>query len=248
VPVDHETIRLLETIADRAWPPAEVVTHDGWQLRASGPGIGRRVNSAAPIADGTLALEEKVAAAEAFYRERGLPPTFKLTEASRPEGLEAFLSERGYRVDAPVLILTRKLGPAPNAGPGLPQDPSPDWLAANAAVPSHYGAAPAAFLELLARIESPAAFAALPHKGVTAAIGMAVADAGWVGLFEIGTVPQHRRRGLATRVVDLLLAWGAAQGADAAYLQVMDANAPARGLYARLGFTEAYRYWYRVAD
>jgi ribosomal protein S18 acetylase RimI-like enzyme len=67
-----------------------------------------------------------------------------------------------------------------------------------------------------------------------------------VGLFEIGTLPSRRRRGLATAVVERLLAWGERQGARAAYLQVMGVNAPARALYARLGFTEAYRYWYRV--
>jgi ribosomal protein S18 acetylase RimI-like enzyme len=75
-----------------------------------------------------------------------------------------------------------------------------------------------------------------------------VADGDWVGLFEIGTVPHRRRRGLASDLVHRLLAWGAGRGAEAAYLQVMEANAPARALYAGLGFTEAYRYWYRVGE
>ncbi len=48
-------------------------------------------------------------------------------------------------------------------------------------------------------------------------------------------------------VVGSLLAWGAGQGARAAYLQVMEENLPARALYVRHGFAAAYRYWYRVA-
>jgi GNAT superfamily N-acetyltransferase len=247
MPLGPAAIRDLEAIADRAWPPAEVVTHDGWELRATGPGIGRRVNSAAPLDDGALPLEEKVAAAEAFYRDRSLAPTFKLTAASRPGGLEAFLTARGYRVDAPVLILTRSFDAPAASTPALPSSPSGDWLAANAAVPSHYGAAPEAFLALLGRIRQPQGFATLDDEGRPAAIGMAVADGPWVGLFEIGTLPERRRRGLAAAVVEDLLAWGAGQGAERAYLQVMEANSPARALYARLGFEEAYRYWYRVA-
>jgi ribosomal protein S18 acetylase RimI-like enzyme len=35
--------------------------------------------------------------------------------------------------------------------------------------------------------------------------------------------------------------------AEVAYLQVEESNAPAIGLYGRLGFTEAYRYCHRVA-
>ena len=118
MPPDPALIRDLEAVADRAWPPAEVARHDGWELRATGPGIGRRVNSAAPLDDGALPLTNKVAVVEAFYAKRGLVPIIKLTTASRPEGLEAFLTARGYRLDAPVLILTRSLDSPGTASPG----------------------------------------------------------------------------------------------------------------------------------
>ena len=125
MPADLELIRHLEAAADRAWPPAEVRAHDGWELRAAGPGIGRRVNSVAPLDAGLLPLEPKVVAAEAFYRERGLPPTFKLTAAAQPDGLEDFLVGRGYRVDAPVSHSHPVAGALCRADPLPAGDPIP---------------------------------------------------------------------------------------------------------------------------
>ena len=40
---------------------------------------------------------------------------------------------------------------------------------------------------------------------------------------------------------------GDCNGARHAYLQVVEANQPARTLYHALGFCDLYRYWYRVA-
>jgi ribosomal protein S18 acetylase RimI-like enzyme len=248
VRLSHDGIRRLEAVADRAWPPAEVAPCDGWELRATGPRIGRRVNSVATTAHGALPLAERLSLAEDFYRQRGLAPTFKLTAASLPTGLDGALAAAGYRLDAPVSVRTRAL-PArlPTVPASLAAQPTAEWRRVNAAAGEHYGAAPRFFLELIARIRAPLCFATVEDQEETAAAGMAVAEEGWVGLFEIGTHPSHRRRGGGRQVVSALLAWGAEQGASRAYLQVMPANTPALALYRSLGFEEAYRYWYRVA-
>ena len=47
-------------------------------------------------------------------------------------------------------------------------------------------------------------------------------------------------------IVTELMAWGRAQGAARAYLQVREENEVARALYRSLGFSDAYRYTHRV--
>ncbi|MFC5177422.1 GNAT family N-acetyltransferase [Nocardioides taihuensis] len=88
------------------------------------------------------------------------------------------------------------------------------------------------------------------HPGVVEArlgdlaSGIAAYDEDWVGFRSIEVRPEARRRRLGLAVMDALLDWGAEQGATTAYLQVLADNAPARALYAGLGFTthHAYRY------
>ncbi|CAA9415697.1 MAG: hypothetical protein AVDCRST_MAG35-1693, partial [uncultured Quadrisphaera sp.] len=51
----------------------------------------------------------------------------------------------------------------------------------------------------------------------------------------------------ASALAAALLRWGAGLGAEAAHVQVLDDDAPARALWARAGFTDhhRYRYWHR---
>jgi ribosomal protein S18 acetylase RimI-like enzyme len=100
--------------------------------------------------------------------------------------------------------------------------------------------------QMLHAIVSATAFAAIRHEDEVISCGFAVAQDGYVGFYDIVTDPRYRRRGLGEQLMAGLMRWGQAQGATTAYLQVMMNNPPALALYAKLGFDEAYRYWYRV--
>ncbi len=99
---------------------------------------------------------------------------------------------------------------------------------------------------ILANIVPAHAYASIAADGCIVATGLGVAQTGCIGLYDIVTDPAYRGRGFGGQIVAGLLAWGAAHGATTAYLQVMLNNPPALRLYARLGFAEYYRYWYRV--
>ncbi len=58
----------------------------------------------------------------------------------------------------------------------------------------------------------------------------------------------HRGRGLGRALVDSLLAWAAAEGADRAFLQVDRTNAVASSLYASQGFAEVCGYKTMIKD
>ena len=68
---------------------------------------------------------------------------------------------------------------------------------------------------------------------------------GWLGVFAMGVLVDHRRRGLGRQVLVAHGAWGASLGASRAYLQVEVGNTAARSLYAEAGLEPAYddSYW-----
>jgi len=84
--------------------------------------------------------------------------------------------------------------------------------------------------------------------GQVQACGQFAREAGLVGLYDIFTAPAARGRGLARALCARLLALARDEGARTAYLQVDAANAPARKVYARLGFQDAYTYHYRSIE
>jgi ribosomal protein S18 acetylase RimI-like enzyme len=82
--------------------------------------------------------------------------------------------------------------------------------------------------------------------GAPLAVGLGVAEDGWLGIFCLATTPAVRRRGLASALVDHLERWGATRGARRVYLQVEADNEPALRFYARRGFHVAHSYHYRT--
>ena len=71
------------------------------------------------------------------------------------------------------------------------------------------------------------------------AIGRVAADEGEI--LNVAVQPEWRRRGIARRLVEGLLAVLAAAGARQVYLEVRESNVAARQLYAAFGFGEVGR-------
>jgi len=263
----------LEEISLNAWPALQTVVYDGWLLRFA-EGYTRRANSVNPLYPSTLDLDEKLAFCEELYRGRGLPVIVKLTGAAQPPGLDAALKARGYYLDAPTAVqlldLERAdLPPAPGppsllGTPGAPPTPNdagppsllgtpdveealtPAWLEAYGRLSGLSEHNRSILPRILANIVPSHGYASVSIEGRIVATGLGILQSGWLGLYDIVTDPLSRGRGYGGQVVASLLRWGRARGATMAYLQVMLDNDPALRLYARLGFREYYRYWYRV--
>jgi len=239
-------IRTLEELAINGWPAIHTAFYDGWILRAA-EGYTRRANSVAPLYPSSVPLHDKLLQCESFYREFGLPAIFKLTTAALPSNLDTALADRGYELQAPTSVCTLSLAnlitPPPvnlYASPAL----SDRWLEAFCRLGSVDAGRRAAAAGILSQIEG--LFAGILQDDALVAVGLAVRDREFIGLCDIVTAAGLRRQGLGAALVQSLLHWGKQNGAATAWLQVMGDNLPAQRLYDRLGFREAYQYWYRV--
>jgi N-acetylglutamate synthase len=248
--MEKEIIRRIEELSANAWPGFETLLLDGWVARIA-DGYTRRANSVLPLYPGISEAEGRIAACEMFYRRRGLPVIFKMTEASQPEGLDDLLALRGYRAEAQTSVQLLDL----NAWKGperieseLRPAPGADWQAAFARMGGMKPAHQPTHTRILASIQPACCYAALLAGEGIAACGLAVLQDGAVGLFDILVDANMRRKGYGEIIVRDLLAWAQRQGAQTGYLQVMLNNPPALNLYAKMGYRPVYTYWYRVKE
>lgn len=240
--------RHLEPVADRAWPARHSAALGGWRLNAS-DGWSLRINACWPLGEPDRPVDEAIAAAEAFYAARGLPARFKLADgAVVPANLSEHLRARGYYPTHGTVVMTGAAVGQADPAASLSSAPDPAFEAVFVASAAGNAADARERLDALSRIPAPARFARLDLDGQTAALGAIAVDGEWVGIFGMRTAPGHRRKGLARRILRVLLNEAQALGARRAYLQVEADNAPAIALYAGLGFTPAYGYRYWVAE
>ena len=99
---------------------------------------------------------------------------------------------------------------------------------------------------MLGAVIPTSTLAHIEEDGRPVAFGMAVVERGTVGFFEMLTLPEVRRHGFATAIVESLLVWAREHGACKATLQVVAANSPCQALYERFGLSTLYDYRYLV--
>jgi GNAT superfamily N-acetyltransferase len=244
-------MRDIEAAGFACWPALETREVAGWLLRFGG-GHTKRANSANPLRPGA-APEVLIPEVEMAYRQRGLPPIFRLTPLADVARFDEALAARSYRLVEPSRILVLEdlavLSAASlPAGLDLSLDPRPGalWCAANDALRLVVPEERAARDALLQAIAVPAAFGAIHQGGTPLAVAIGAVSGGWFHLNALATAESARRRGLMRALIAVLGDWARRQGASTGQLAVVAGNAPAEKLYEGLGYREFYRYHYRV--
>jgi ribosomal protein S18 acetylase RimI-like enzyme len=245
-------VRALQERAARGLPAEHVEVLDGWRLRHA-PGCAWWVGTALPHGDaGPHEPVRRVARAEEFYASRGVVTRFQITPGVCPDGLDTLLAQHGYRRESLMSLQVAsteqvlELAGAGSLRVRLDDHPSRVWFEAWQAVHGHFGDS-AAEWALLGRVAHPSCYAAAMLGTDVVAVGRAVADTGWAGIFGMATVPEARGRGAARSVLGALADWARANRAGRMYLQVERDNVPALGLYEKAGFSEVSGYHYRAA-
>ena len=242
---DLERAWRVEEACLNAWPsPRQLLVH-GYLLRAAG-GPSKRQNSLNPMR-GSGAPGPAVDAAQAIFGRLGQRAIFRIPAIA--PGLESWLAGGDYAVVDETCTLFRDLDApagAPDPSVAVAAAPGADWLALRDTMNHADAAAGRVFRDTVAALVLPRAFAAAAEGGI-GAIAFGVLDRELLVIEAVATPEPLRGRGHGKRAVEALLGWGRGQGARAACLQVVAANAPARALYRALGFErELYRYHYRV--
>lgn len=231
----------LARAAARAWPPVEEERLGEWRLRAAG-GFTRRANSALPLGDPGLPLDDALSAVRRWYGARGLPAYVQA--ATGAEGTEeqlcAELERRGWVREVSAEVWTGALAPVADLtepeGVVLSRDADEAWLA-------RYQRKGVSDVALRVLGGGPSVwFATVPGADAPAAIGRCVVDGRWASFAAVEVDPAQRRRGLATAVMAALAGRALEEGASAAWLQVETDNAGARALYAGMGFAAHHAY------
>jgi N-acetylglutamate synthase len=246
----YDVVTKLEELSINAWPSLQTMLCDGWVLRFS-EGHTRRANSSNPLYGGLLDVDEKIDACEKLYSARHLDTVFKLTAASFPPDLDRTLSARGYFLESESAVQTLGLQDDLAEPDGseitLSSDVSDEWLSAFWQMSGFDERRRGTAKQMLLNIVPQKCLASIwDREGGIIACGMAVLQGDYVGLFDIATHKDFRRRGHGRQLTLGLLHWAKENGAKQAYLQVLSNNEAALSLYSGLGFIEAYRYWYRI--
>lgn len=245
-------MKKIEDLSLNAWPSRQMQVYDGWILRYS-QFYTHRTNCVEQIGLSTLPLPEKIAYCEDIYRYWKTPCIFKITPIGDP-GLDPLLAERGYGIEHATTVMTRSLITAPGevALPGFCRikirgRTDSEWINGlfdlkgnispvhRSIVPQMYDAIPKE--EIAVSVSS---------KGKLIGTGLGILDRDTVGVYAIHVDGQHRRRGIASAIVRTILIKARGLGAENAYLQVVSDNTAARNLYRKEGFTDSYRYYFRV--
>ena len=243
----------LEELSANAWPGLRSALVGGWVARSAG-GYTRRANCVLPLYGAGGPLSPRIGRCEALAAAWGVRPVFKIADPKGLAELDAELANKGYAVEAPTTVMALPslpgAGAPPAARPGLEacmeREAGEEWYEAFLGFSGIEGQKALLARAIMSSIAPDRRFVLLKEGGEAVACALLVLEDGWAGVFDVVVRRDRRGRGLGRDLMGLVLSEAARSGARRSYLQVMDDNAPAIGLYESLGYAPAYGYYYRA--
>ncbi|MFC5403421.1 GNAT family N-acetyltransferase [Cohnella soli] len=240
--------KFIEELSLNHWPALTTLLCDGWVLRLA-EGYTKRANSVSALYGTTFDTNDKIAHCESVYATHRLPATFKITPFVHPANLDDILAARGYSLVDQTSVQTLEL-----ANIREPQIRSvriveavdSEWLDDYCRLNQIKSEVRVTMERMISLISTPIAFISFYERDQVVAVGFGVVEREYIGLYDIVTDAGSRNRGFGEQMILNLLEWGKKNGAKYSYLAVVADNAPAMRLYSKLGYSEAYRYWYRI--
>ncbi len=218
-----------------------------WVLSA-GDGFSRRRNSAVPVGSVPTNIDQRLVDVASWYNARGLESLYRITPLCDP-GIDRTLADHGYILEAPTQVMVRGLESLGRSDKVVGECSATEtWISAELEAVGVDRSVIGPWLATIEAVPSPSLFVHATDGEETVGAGFGVLGGGFIGVFEVAVRPEHRRRGHARRMMDALHSWGYGLGAQQAFLQVVEENDAALGLYRSIEYEPAYRYWYRRAD
>lgn len=245
--ISYQMIHRLEETSLNAWPSLQQILYDGWILRFAN-GYTKRANSVNPVYRGTIDIYEKIARCEQIYVYKNLTPVFRITPITYPENLDEILAKAGFEKKDVVSVQVMDLiSFQPQTASCVRwEDFSQNWLNNYVCLSGIPLKEQESLASILRNIPSKKCFAVLLKENWVVSCGLGVLENQYIGLFEIITAKTEQRKGYGKELILNILDWAKQNDAKKAYLQVVMNNEPALNLYSKLGFKEAYQYFYRI--
>lgn len=239
--------QLYEELSMNSHPALQTQLYDGWILRFAN-GYTNRANSINPLYPSSIDLQEKIGVCETLYHSRGLPAVYKLTNYTDP-AIDKMLGEKGYAVSTPTYVMDMSLKDRHFKSSdciitGYADD---EWLDCYFTFGKYTdGNKISAAKQILSNVKNTMLCGRIVKNGVSVACGSCVIERGYMSLLNIVVAEDKRGKGYGYEICASLLASAKRLCAHTAYLQVVQENVKALNLYAKLGYTKQYAYWYRV--
>jgi N-acetylglutamate synthase len=237
----------LEQLHVQAWVADSEPLGD-WTLRAGG-GFSGRANSCLAVGDPGMPVIEAASRIVSFGAKHHIPPRAQVIAGSDIEQQLRGLgwAEVGTATDVLVARLSEVLKQGrPDPAIRLSESLEPAWWEAYQL--SRPNQADPEVVRRILESNPPRAFAGADHEGRLVAIGRGHIAGTWVGITALWTAPNHRRQGLATKVLLRLGHWAARMGAQNANLQVASQNAAAHRAYEGAGFVRHHGCLYLAPE